>query len=135
VTHGPRNEKNYERKINQKMRQKALLVALSRKMKDGEIIFVDSLEIAAPKTREAKSVFSAFVKAGFGMTKKKNAALIALPSAHQPTMKSFRNFGNVSIDDVRNLNPLSVLSTKYILIADPTHSLATLAKEKVVKEK
>src|SRR5436853_6808436 len=42
VTHGPRNEKNYARAIPKKIRAKALFMALSRKLKDGEIIFVDS---------------------------------------------------------------------------------------------
>ena len=132
VTHGPRNEKQYARKINQKMRQKALLVALSRKFKDGQILFVDSLTMAAPKSAEAKKVLSAL--ASLGITAKKNAALIALPSADMPTMKSFRNFGHVAVDEVRNLNPLSVLSSKYLVITDPEHSLAALAKKKVANK-
>src|SRR3989344_9536903 len=43
VTHGPRSAKIYARKINRSAARKALLVTLSRKYKDGEIIFVDSL--------------------------------------------------------------------------------------------
>src|SRR5207244_4311391 len=50
VAHGPRNEKVYTKRITQQMRQKALLVTLSRKMRDGEIIFVDALEMQAPKS-------------------------------------------------------------------------------------
>ena len=42
VTHGPLAEKNYKRKISKKMRAQALFSVLSKKMKDGEIIFVDS---------------------------------------------------------------------------------------------
>jgi large subunit ribosomal protein L4 len=41
ITHGPRNDKIYAQKVNRQARQKALLVALSRKYKDGEIVFVD----------------------------------------------------------------------------------------------
>jgi large subunit ribosomal protein L4 len=135
VAHGPRNEKNFSRTINQGMRQKALLVALSRKMKDGEVVFVDSIEMAAPKTKEAKAVLSAFARGFSGMAKNKNAALIALPTAHTPTMKSFQNFGNVTVDDVRNLNPVSVLSSKYLLIVAPERAFGVLGKKKVVKEK
>jgi large subunit ribosomal protein L4 len=69
VAHGPRNDKDYARKVNQKMKQKALLVALSRKMKDGELIFVESLEIAAPKTSEAKMVLSALSREFTGLSK------------------------------------------------------------------
>src|SRR5882672_10916061 len=51
VTHGPLSEKNYIKKVNKQMRQKALLVTLSRKYKDGEIIFVDSIETKEPKAK------------------------------------------------------------------------------------
>jgi hypothetical protein len=48
-------------------------------------------------------------------------------------MKSFRNFGNVSVDDVRNLNPMTVLKSKYLVIADPKAAIETLGKKSVVK--
>jgi large subunit ribosomal protein L4 len=133
VAHGPRKEKNFSRTINQGMRQKALLVTLSRKMHDNEIIFIDSLEMASPKTAEAKKMLAAF--SNILPYKKHNAALIALPNAHLPTMKSFRNFGNVSIDEVRNLNPLSVLGSKYLVIANPTAAIEALSKKKAAKVK
>lgn len=133
VAHGPRNEKDFSRKINRQARQKALLVALSRKLKDNEIIFVDSLSLEAPKSKEAKQVMAGLGKAGF-VFKNKNAALIALPSAHAPTQKSFSNFGNVTVEEVRNLNPVSVFAHKYLVIADPKSAIATLSKKKVVKK-
>lgn len=133
IAHGPRNSKDYSQKINRQARQKALLVVLSRKMKDGEIIFIDSLEMAQPKAKEAKAVLSAFAKEFKYFGKSKNAALIALSSAHKPTMKSFGNFGNVTIDEVRNLSPLSVLGSKYLVIADPKTAFETLSKKRVVK--
>lgn len=133
VTHGPRNEKVYTRKINQQAKQKALLVALSRKVKDGEVILVDRLEIAAPKTKDAKAFMVAFAPRFSGLSKKKNAALITLPSAHKPTLKSFRNLSNVEVTEARNLNPLSVLSSKYLVLADPKAVIETLSKKQVVK--
>src|SRR5882724_8931234 len=54
VTHGPRNDKIYARKINRAARQKALLVVLSRKYRDGELTFVDSLSFDTPKAKMAK---------------------------------------------------------------------------------
>jgi large subunit ribosomal protein L4 len=134
VTHGPRNEKDYSQKINRQSRQKALLVVLSRKLKDGEIIFMDKLSIAEPKAKEAKGVITAFGKLGMRALKKKNAALIALPTLHTPTFKSFANFGNVEMVEVRNLNPLSVLTAKYLVMVDPAAAIETLMKKRVVKE-
>lgn len=134
VAHGPRNEKSYGKKINRSMRQKALFVALSRKYKDGEVIFVDSLRMDAPKTSTAKAVLGAFQKEFVGLSKKKNAALIALSSNDTPTIKSFQNFGNVEIAEVRNLNPVSVLSAKYLIIADPKAALEILGKKQTAKQ-
>jgi len=133
VTHGPRSDKDYSKKINRQMKQKALLLALSRKLRDGQIIFIDKLEMAAPKAKEAKAILAALgKKAGF-VTKNKNAALIALPSAHAHTIKSFGNFSNISVTEVRNLNPISVLGSKYLVIADPQSAFETLGKKRVVQ--
>src|SRR3990167_11382618 len=46
VTHGPLAEKNYKRKISKSMRAQALFSVLSKKMKDGEILFVGNLVIS-----------------------------------------------------------------------------------------
>lgn len=135
VSHGPRNTTIFKKIITKQMRQKALLVALSRKAKDGEVIFVDSLEMSEPKTKNAKVVVNALAKEFAGLSSKKNAALIALPSVHTATMKSFQNFGNVEMVEVRNLNPVSVLSAKYLVIANPEAAFETLGKKKVASAK
>jgi large subunit ribosomal protein L4 len=137
VTHGPRNEKSYAKKINQQMRQKALLVVLSRKWKDGEVLFVDSIMTDAPKTKVAKGMLGGLIKAGMQTpkNKSKNMALIALPEAHAATQKSFANFRNVEMIEVRNLNPVVVLSSKYLIIANPKAAIEVLSKKKVGKTK
>jgi large subunit ribosomal protein L4 len=134
VTHGPLSEKNYVKKVNKQMRQKALLVTLSRKYKDNEIIFIDSIETKEPKAKIAYTMLAGLAKAGFITTKTKNAALIALPSAHAPTQKSFGNFGHVDVTEVRNLNPVSVLGSKYLIIANPNAAFETLSQKRVIKD-
>lgn len=133
ITHGPRNDKSYAVKINRQARQKALLVALSRKYKDGQIIFVDSIEMQVPKAAAAKTLLAGLTKAGFKLNYKRNSALITLPERHLPTMKSFGNFGNVEVLETRNLNPLNVLSSKYLVITSPKAAIEMLQKKRVVK--
>lgn len=132
VTHGPRNEKVYGREIPKKMRAKALFVALSRKMRDGELLFVDSFGFSAPKTSDAKKALIALAGVqGFEKlsgTKKHNLALIASPEKSEAAMKSFRNIGSVSFENVSNLNPVNVLKYKYIVIENPEVSVASIAK-------
>jgi large subunit ribosomal protein L4 len=130
VTHGPRMEKEYARSIPKKMRAKALVMALSRKMKDGEVLFVDSFSFTAPKTATARQALTALSKvSGFEKmaTKRANVALIALPQLSAAAKKSFRNIGNVACMAVSDLNPVAVLKSSYVVIEDPEASLASLA--------
>ncbi len=130
VTHGPRNDKNYTKKVNRKMKAAAFSSILARKYKDNEIIFVDALEFTAPKSADAAVVLKSlsgikgFERLG---TKKLNAAFIALPKKDAATEKSFRNFGHVEVGEARNLNPLHVLNYKYLVIANPEVSIKALA--------
>ncbi len=136
VTHGPRNDKNFDRKINKKMKTKALFTILSRKFKDGEVLFVDSISFKAPKTAEAKEVLNALgsIKGFESISKKKNnAACIALSKKDLATEKSFRNFSNIEISETRNINPLQLVNTKYVVITDPEVSLKALTKSETVK--
>ena len=59
-------------------------------------------------------------------TKRKNAALIGIPGKSSAVEKSFRNMGNVSVEEVRNLNPVSLLNAKYIVFTEPEKSIALL---------
>ena len=129
VTFGPRAERDYGEKINRKMCAGALVAVLSQKARDGEVIFVDSLAFPAPKTKGAKAVLSALAagaEAKFLATKKKNAALLALSSYDANAIKSFHNLGNVMTEAVRNLNPLDLMTYKYLVIEKPDVSLPAL---------
>ncbi len=126
ITHGPRADKNFARKINRKAKAKALYTILSQKLKDGQILFVDSVSMAAPKTKEAKGVLNALATIkGFERlaTKKNNAAIIALDKKTDAVVKSFRNFGSVSVEEFRNMNPVSLMNHTFLIIANPEESL------------
>ena len=132
VTHGPRNEKDYTRKVNKKMKAKALYTILSAKFKKGQILFVDSINFKEPKTKDAKGTLASFSKIG-GFTdilsKKKNSAWIALSKDSVTTKKSFGNFNNVEVDEIRNINPVDLMKYKYIVIENPNESLATVSSK------
>lgn len=130
ITFGPRKEKIFARSLNKNMKVQALYSVLSRKLKDGEILFLDALTFAGPKTAEAKKVMHSLggVK-GFERisTKKRNTLLVALNARNSAVEKSFRNFGNVSIEEVRNLNPVEALKYKYVAIVEPKEALQKIA--------
>jgi len=129
VTHGPLTEKNYTKKINKNARAKALAVVLSKKFADNEIIFVDTLGFTEPKAKDARAVLIALssIKGVESLkTKRKNAALIVMSGKDVATEKSFRNFGNVVVAQVRDINPVELLTHKYIIVLAPEVSLKIL---------
>lgn len=129
VTFGPRNERNFSKKINKKIKAKALGMVLSKKFEDGEIIFVDTISLSAPKTAEAKGMLKALSKvkgAESLANKKKNAALVVLAARDENTEKSFRNFGNVLLQHAKDMNTIELLSYKYVLISDPEAVIETM---------
>lgn len=141
IAHGPRNEKDYSVKINKKVRGKALATVLSKKFSDEEIIFIDSLAMNEPKTKDAKATLLAIAK-GSGndslATKRKNAALVVLSTRDLATEKSFRNFGNIEVMQAKDINPVDLLTYKYVVVADAQNSIEILQKRlapAVVKSK
>lgn len=131
ITFGPRNDKDYSRKVNKKMKTKALFTILSQKVRDGEVLFVDSINFAEPKTSVAKEMIKAIAK-GSGCedfaTKRKNTAYIATDVNDKVAKKSFDNFGNFKLDEVRNLNPVDLLTYKYVVIENPDLSIKSLTE-------
>ncbi len=130
TTHGPLKERDYSQKINKKMRAKALAIALSEKMKGGRVLFVDSIGLSSPKTKEARTALEGLSKVkGFDMlaNRRNNSALILMGSRTDAVVKSFRNMGNVMIEEARNANPVDVLKYRYIVVLEAEASVKTLA--------
>ena len=129
VTHGPRNEKSYEQKINKKMRIKALFTVLSEKLRKGQILFVEELALKNIKTKDAVSVIKdlsgvkGFEKIVGG---KKTNLYITVPAKSDSLKKSFANIPTVEIDEIKNINPVDLLAYRYIIIAQPKESIAFL---------
>ena len=131
VTGGPRNEKIFDRKVSKKMRTKALYTILSRKLRDGEVLFIDKMVLAKPKTGEAVKTLNTLsgIK-GFEylFSKRNNATVIALSTKNKETERAFDNLGNIEVLESRNLNPLSLLQYKYLVIENPAVSLGVIPK-------
>ncbi len=132
VAHGPRNEKIYDRKVNKKMKAKALFTILSAKWRDGEVLFVKNLELVEAKTKLAKALIDRLSNVkGFDKlaTKKKNAALITVPALEENVKRGFSNLGSFEVSELRNINPIALLQYKYLVIASPEDAFVTLTSK------
>ncbi len=129
IAHGPRNDRNFTKKINKNVKSKALAITLSKKFKDGEVMFVNSLALSAPKTADAKMIIKALATATAQptlVTKRKNTALFIISKRDENVEKSFRNFGNMDVSHVKDVNPVDLLTYKFVIIADAKESLKAL---------
>ena len=136
VSHGPLNLRNYTNKINKNVRAKALGAVLSQKLSHDEIVFVDALSFEKPKTKDAIACLVALAKSVGNknlIEKNVNAALVVLPSRDEHTEMSFRNMGNVSVTNVKDVNLVELLTYKYVVVAKPEESLKALEARVVTK--
>ncbi len=117
VTFGPTKDRVFKKKINKKMKKKALFMVLSEKAKSNLLVVLDELKLEKAKTKSLAKLIENFKKGSF---------LIALPKIEKNVILASRNLTGVEVVEARNLNVLDLLSSKYLMI--PKESI------KVVKE-
>jgi len=112
--HGPLKEKKYEKKINKKMRRIALFSVLSKKLKEGEIKFFDSLKINEPKT---KMIFPSLKNILNILKNKKKLDVLIVPEVENKNIfKAARNLVKTKVLDPASLNVYDLLNYKNIFI-------------------
>jgi len=109
ITFGPRKEKIFKKKINKKMKKKALLIVLSEKFKNKLLKIVDDLKIEDGKTKTMKN----FLKK-LGVEK---SVLIVLPEKNEKVQRASRNLPKVKTVVLKDLNPLLLLQYRYLLLS------------------
>jgi large subunit ribosomal protein L4 len=130
ITFGPRTDRNYDKKINTKMRRKALLVALSQKLRDGQILFIDSFDENTGKTKDMIDSFKAFAGVeGFETlnTKKHNNAFMVSQNITEELKKGTKNMFHVSLQALENINVVDILNHRYIIMTNPEQAVEFLA--------
>lgn len=129
TTFGPRNEKDYSKKINKKMRVKALFTVLSKRFADSNILFVDNISLGEIKTKDASNVLEGLSKiSGFEKinTKKKTGVLMVVPEKDEMVVKSFANLPGVTILEAQELNALNASTFNNLVVINPEESIKAL---------
>jgi large subunit ribosomal protein L4 len=118
VVFGPRAGRNYRKAMPRKMRRLALRSALSSKASEGQLILVDSLEMAAPSTKEMSGLLNALTGQA--------SALILLPDLDSPVERSVNNLPYAKTLHARYLNLVDIFGHDYLIMP--------LAAVKVIEE-
>jgi len=114
VTHGPRNEKEYGKKINKKMKKAAIMSLVSKKLTDKELKVVDFLNIKPNKTKELDSVLKKFL--GQKKNSKKLSALLVPDKDNKSIYKISSNIPKVKSLNANLLNVEDLLKYKNVLV-------------------
>lgn len=130
VTHGPLAAKDYSKKINRKVMAKALATALSAKLEKGQMVLVDQLTGTA-KTKAAREALKALAE-GSGQTematRRNNGTLVAVSEKSENEL-GLRNLPGVAVTEIRNLNPLDILSYRYLVVENPATLISSLEQK------
>ena len=121
MTFGPTKERNFKKKINKKMARKALFMVLSSKARDKQLLVLDDVRLENSKTKE----MAAILKKLSSLMGSKPTTLLILPTMEEKIKRSAKNLPSFSAVEARNLNPLEVLSYKYlVLVKDSVDALS-----------
>lgn len=108
VTFGPRKEKIFAKKINLKMKIKALLSVLSKKFKDQEVRIIENLALIEAKTKKAAELFNHF------FTKSQPSVLCVVAKDNKNFLRAGRNLPKVKTVKTNSLNLIDCLKHQYI---------------------
>lgn len=109
VAFGPQSDRNFKRTLNQKMKQKAVRIALSEKLRSGMIIAVDSLKIEKAKTKTFAGILNKL--------EIKGKALIAFSDQEKDMAMASRNIKAVMSTQIKDLNVMDMLNNKYFILS------------------
>ncbi len=100
VVFGPK-PRDFSKKVSRKTKQLALRKALSERLYAGDVLVVDDLKLASPKTKDFVGVLSAL--------ELKGTALIVANAADKNLTLASRNLPNVALTTSETLNTYDVL--------------------------
>ena len=101
--------RDYSYRLNKKALQLATRMAIRSKIDDGEMVVIDKLSFDAPKTKQMAGVLKALGLEG-------TTTLVTTADQDASVYKSGRNIAGVSVEPVRQLNALSVLKPRRMLV-------------------
>lgn len=109
-SHGPR-PRNYDFKLNKKVKQLARFSALSYKAKENAIAVVEPFTMEAPKTKE-------FINIIHNLKVNDRRILFIIPEKSDNIVLSSRNLENVKVITPNNINTYEIMKAYSVVLVD-----------------
>ena len=107
VSHGPKNNRNYNQKVNKKQKRVALECALAEKANNGKLFIVDMLSVESGKTKDAANIL-----------KQLNVrdALVVKELIDEKSFYAFRNLKDAYLIESNELNAYTATAFDAVVI-------------------
>ncbi|PJE76636.1 50S ribosomal protein L4 [Candidatus Uhrbacteria bacterium CG10_big_fil_rev_8_21_14_0_10_48_16] len=118
ITFGPRNDRSFGVKMNDKARRKALAMVLSDKVTHERLIAVDQLLLEEGKTKQLVEVLNNLPTSG------KRTLIVTTPE-NKTVSRAARNLQEIETIPANTLNIVDLLRFDYVLITEPAVAMVT----------
>ena len=108
ITFGPRNDRNFSRKLNRAARRKALAMVLTDKVASEKFIAVDTLVLAEAKTKRLASVLKNLPVVG-------KKTLLVIDATEKTLARAAKNLPRVAAIGAASLNIVDLLAHDCVL--------------------
>jgi len=108
ATFGPTTDRNFSKRINKKMKTKALFMVLSSKLRDNELVVMENIELKKASTKKMKDILSKLPLSG--------KVLISMDKKNINIFNSVKNIPNTSMIASDSLNVVDLLKNKMLVI-------------------
>ncbi|WP_235296793.1 50S ribosomal protein L4 [Portibacter marinus] len=108
---GPRADRNYNLKLNKKVKQLARASALSTKAKDGKIVVIEDFTFDNPKTSNYAGMLASLSAAD-------KKSLLVLSEYDKNLLLSSRNLKKAQVVNAKDLNTFQILDAQSIILSE-----------------
>jgi large subunit ribosomal protein L4 len=103
------HQRDYSYRLPRKALQQATRMAVASKVRDDELVIIDELSLAEPKTKDIMAILKHLDIAG-------QSLLVATQGLDPIVFRSARNIQGVTVSPASEINALSVLSSRRMLV-------------------
>ncbi len=116
VSHGPKNNRNYNQKINKKQKRVALECAIAEKANNGKLFIVDNIVVESGKTKDAAAIIK-----NLGV----RDALIVKDLIDEKSFYAFRNLPSAYLVEANELNAYTATAFDAVVIETSVYEQLT----------
>ncbi len=108
VVFGPTPDVNYKKNMPHKAKRKAMIMALSSKVADKQLVVLDDLKLNTIKTKKMAEILEKIAS--------KKSFLLVLPCKNEIIQKSTRNIPDTKVLLAHSLNISDLLNYKFLIL-------------------